>query len=101
MSIETVANANPNRVDSSPTLVTGPRASPNPITAATTNLSVLGDDASGESALTYTWSPLALPGGASPPTFSANGTNAAKNTIATFSQAGVYTINVAISDGTL
>ena len=39
---------------------------------------------------------LSGPGGAA---FSLNGTNAAKNTTATFSQAGAYTLTVTISDG--
>jgi len=34
-----------------------------------------------------------------PPTFSANATNAAKNTVATFMQAGRYTLTATITDG--
>jgi hypothetical protein len=61
------------------------------------SLSVLGSDAAGEGTLTYTWSAIGpLPAQVS---FSANGTNAAKNTTATFSAAGTYTFQVAITDG--
>src|SRR5439155_1963500 len=67
-----------------PTVAQPATANPNPVSGTFTNLSVLGADDGGEAALTYTWSvsgPFAV-------SFSANGTNAAKNTIATFSGAG-------------
>jgi hypothetical protein len=82
-----------------PTVATAASATPSPVTGLTTNLSVLGADSLGESILTYTWSATALPTGAAAPTYSANGTNSSKNTIATFSQAGSYTFTVTISDG--
>jgi hypothetical protein len=64
------------------------------------NLSVLGDDADdGEGALTYTWAATILPPGATAPSFNINGSNAAKNVTATFTQAGPYTLTVTISDG--
>jgi hypothetical protein len=75
-------------------------ANPNPVTGTTTNLSVLGADLGGESLLTYTWSVTVVPQGAAAPTLSINGTNAAKNTVATFSAPGDYTFVVALSDGT-
>src|SRR5262249_50225172 len=50
-------------------------------------------DATGEANLTYTWSVISGPGGA---TFSVNGSNAAKNTTATFTQAGSYTFEATI-----
>jgi hypothetical protein len=59
---------------------------------------VLGADDTGESSLAYTWSVTGGPAGAPSPTFSANCTNAAKNTTATFYQAGSYTILVTITD---
>jgi hypothetical protein len=62
------------------------------------NLSVLGDDDAGESNLTYTWTTTSVPSGASFPSFSVNGTNAAKNTAVTFHRAGTYTFNVFITD---
>jgi hypothetical protein len=63
------------------------------VSGTSTTLSVLGSDASGESTLTYTWS--STPAG---PTFSANGTNAAKNTTVTFNAAGNYTLTASIAD---
>ncbi|MBV8780609.1 MAG: hypothetical protein JO353_04365, partial [Phycisphaerae bacterium] len=56
-------------------------------------LSVLGGDAAGESHLTYTWQAVLQPGSTAP-TFSANGTNAAKNTTATISTTGDYVFQV-------
>jgi len=44
--------------------------------------SVLGADAAGESGLTYTWAVIGTP--PAPVYFSANGTNAAKNTTVYF-----------------
>jgi hypothetical protein len=82
-----------------PTVATPAKASPATVTVGgTTNLSVLGADDGGESNLTYTWTTTALPSGAPAPTLGANGTNAAKNTTATFRQAGSYTLTVTITD---
>ena len=78
-------------------MATAASATPSPVTGLTTNLSVLGADTLGESTLTYTWSATG-PSGAAAPTYSVNGTNASKNTTATFSQAGSYTFTVTISD---
>jgi len=86
ISLKTGSSAQP------PTVATPAAASPNPVTGTTTHLSVLGADVTGESNLTYTWSPLA---GVS---YSANGTNAAKNMTASFTQAGSYTFQVVIMD---
>jgi hypothetical protein len=80
----------------SPTVVVPATATPNPVTGTTTSLSVLGADDGGEANLTYTWSLVGTPPAGV--TFSANGTNAAKNTVATFSKAGVYTFRVTIQD---
>ncbi len=82
-----------------PTIATAASASPHPVTGTTTNLRVLGADTGGEANLTYTWTVTASPTGAAPPTFSANGTNAAKNVTATFSQPGAYTFTARVSDG--
>jgi len=84
--------------NSNPTVVTPAGASPNPATGTTTSLSVLGADDGGEPNLTYTWAATTLPPGASAPTFSANGTNAAKSSTATFSKAGDYGFTVTITD---
>jgi len=92
VSIPTIAN------DAAPTVVTAAAASPSPVTGTTTGLSVLGDDDAGESNLTYTWTTTAVPFGAMLPSFSINGTNAAKQTTATFYRAGVYSFQVTITD---
>jgi hypothetical protein len=81
-----------------PTVVTPASATPSPVTGTTTTLSVLGDDDGGEANLTYTWAATTSPSGAAAPTFSANGTNAAKQTVATFSKAGTYGFTVTIAD---
>src|SRR5262249_22931852 len=81
-----------------PTLATAAHASPSPVAGTTTALSVLGADDGGEANLTYTWTATTVPSGTTP-TFSANGTNAAKNSTVTFNQAGSYTFQVTIKDG--
>src|SRR5439155_5653249 len=79
-----------------PTIAVAAAASPNPVaTGTTTSLSVLGADDGGETHLTYTWAVTAGPSGA---TFSANGTNAAKSSTATLTQAGTYTFQDTESD---
>jgi autotransporter-associated beta strand protein len=84
---------------SGPTVATPASATPNPVTGTTTSLSVLGADiATGEGNLTYSWAATALPSGAMAPTFSANGSNAAKNITVTFSEAGTYGLTVTITD---
>jgi hypothetical protein len=84
--------------NAAPTVATAPAASPSPVNGSTTALSVLGADDNGESNLTYTWTTTSLPAGSNP-TFSANGTNAAKNSTVTFDEAGNYTFTVTINDG--
>ena len=72
---------------------------PGTATGSISSLSVLGSSTAGaESTLTYTWSVEALPVGAPMPTFSVNGTNAAKNATVTFSVGGNYTFLVTITD---
>jgi hypothetical protein len=80
-----------------PTVAQPASATPNPVTTTTTNLSALGADDGGEGNLTYTWNATAEPAGANP-TFSVNGTNAAKNSTVTFNRAGTYTFLVTITD---
>ena len=82
--------------NTAPTVVTAASAAPNPVTGTTAALSVLGADDGGESSLIYTWSTTGTPPAAV--TLSANGTNAAKNTAATFTKAGTYTLQVVIAD---
>ncbi len=83
--------------DAAPTVATAAAAGSSTVTGTSTSLSVLGadSDGGGESNLTYTWSQTGGPSGA---TFAANGTNAAKNTIVTFTQAGDYTFLATITD---
>jgi hypothetical protein len=81
---------------SSSLTVTSPaQAAANPVTGTSVGLSVQGQENGSDSGLTYTW----LSSGPAAVTFSANGTNAAKNTTATFVQAGAYTFTATISDG--
>ena len=88
----TVAVTNNN----APTVTSAAAATPNPVTGVSTNLSVLGADDGGEANLSYTWAATGNPpAGVS---FSANGTNAAKNTVATFAALGNYTLTVTIRD---
>ncbi len=77
-----------------PTVASPAAASPGAVTGKTTALSVLGADDGGEANLTYTWTSS----GPAAVSFSANGTNAAKNVTATFSKAGTYTFVVTITD---
>ena len=82
---------------SGPTIATAASANPSPVVNAnTTALSVLGADSSGESTLTYTWSTTGTP--PAPVSFSVNGTNAAKNTTATFAASGTYNFLVTATD---
>ncbi|NBT12740.1 MAG: hypothetical protein EBS56_04015 [Planctomycetia bacterium] len=81
-----------------PTLATPAASTPNPVTGKTASLSVLGADDGGEATLKYTWATLSRPAGSAAPSFSSNGTNAAKNTVATFSKEGSYLFRVTIQD---
>jgi hypothetical protein len=87
-------------IDSSPpTVATAATAVPNPVTGKTVNLSVLGADVdTGQASLKYTWQATSVPSGLATPTFSANGSNAAQDSTATFSQAGTYLFTVTIAD---
>src|SRR5207253_9592953 len=79
-----------------PTVATAAASSPTLLAALPiSDLTVLGADDGGESHLTYTWAVTAGPSGV---TFGANGTNAAKSSTATFTQAGTYTFAVTIAD---
>lgn len=67
------------------------------MTATTAALSVLGaDQTEGEAKLTYTWSVTGTP--PAPVAFSSNGSNAAKNTTATFTRAGTYNFLVTVTN---
>ena len=88
-------------VNPPPTVVRPASAEPSPVTDTSTTLSALGDDTAGADKLTYTWASTRKPTNAANPVFSANGTNAASVTEATFSAAGLYDLRVTISDGSL
>ena len=77
---------------------TPPTASPATVTGTTCQLSAQGQSSAGNSGITYTWSTTTAPVGASPPTFSANGTNAASATTATFHAAGTYVLTATMAD---
>jgi aryl-phospho-beta-D-glucosidase BglC (GH1 family) len=79
-----------------PTIVNPASSSVGSVSGTTTSLSVLGADNGGESNLTYTWATIGKP--PAPVTFSVNGTNAAKSTVATFSRAGAYSFQVTVTD---
>ena len=79
-----------------PVIATAAKATLGTVTETTAALSVLGSDSEGESKLTYTWATTGTPPAAVK--FSANGTNAAKNSTVTFSAAGTYSFLVTIKD---
>jgi hypothetical protein len=78
-----------------PAVTTPATASAASVTGTTVNLSVLGADDGGEANLTYSWSVASGPTGV---TFSPNGSNAAQNSTATFTQSGSYTFTARITD---
>lgn len=80
------------------TIATPAAASSTHVTKRTTDLSVLGASANGEDTLSYKWTTASHPGGAPSVKFSANGTNAAKDTIARFGKDGTYDLRCTISD---
>lgn len=81
---------------SGPTITKAAAATPNPVTGKTTALSVSASDPAGASSLTYTWATTGTP--PAPVTFSSNGTNAAQDVTATFSEAGSYDFQVTVTD---
>jgi hypothetical protein len=83
-------------VNDAPTVAQPANASAATIIGRSVTLTALGADvdASGEPGLTYTWVRISGPTGA---TFSTNAGNAAKSTIASFTQPGVYAFGVTIA----
>jgi hypothetical protein len=79
-----------------PTVQIAASAAPNPVTGTTTTLSALGADDAGPSTLIYTWATVGTPPAAVH--FSVNGTNVANSTAATFTRAGVYNLQVTITN---
>ena len=82
-------------VSTGPSVSQAAAANPNPVTGTTTALSALGSENGSGSGLTYTWSAT----GPAAVGYSANGTNAAQNSTATFIAAGSYSFTVTITDG--
>ena len=82
--------------EGTPSVATPAAASINPVAQATCGLSVLGGDVAGAASLTYTWTTTGNPPAAVG--FSNNGTNAAKNTTATFHKAGAPSFQVTITN---
>lgn len=80
---------------SPPTIAEPAAADPNPVYGAQATLTVLGQDEGGEGNLTYTWEAISGPSGVS---FVPNGDNAAKSTLATFPEAGVFRLQATVRD---
>lgn len=82
--------------NAAPTIASAASAASNPVSGTSVALSTLGADDGGEPALSYSWATTGTP----PATvaFSANGNNAAKQTVATFSKAGSYAFKVTVTD---
>ncbi|MBA2676947.1 MAG: hypothetical protein H0U76_00900 [Ktedonobacteraceae bacterium] len=72
-------------------------ANPAVVVGTTTALTVLGSSTDGEAGLVYSWAAVSAP--PDQVFFSANGSNAAKSTLATFRKAGRYVLEVSIMDG--
>jgi PKD repeat protein len=82
----------------SPVFQQTPTVNPDPVTGTTADLSAIASDPDHvESLLTYAWTALTTPAGGAA-TFSASGSNAAKNTTATFTRAGAYSLKVVATD---
>ncbi|HYF51101.1 MAG TPA: DUF5060 domain-containing protein [Planctomycetota bacterium] len=77
-------------------VLSGATATPNPVTGTTTVPAANASDDADASGLVYTWSVIGTP--PAPVTFSANGSNAAQNAMATFTKAGVYEFRVVVAD---
>lgn len=89
-------SAPPVAVYAKPIIASPAAAGQSPAIQVTDTLSVLGAlNGGSEASLTYTWATTSSPSA----TFSANGTNAAKNTTVTFPTAGTYAFTVTISNG--
>ncbi len=95
--LQTVTVAPPDVANAAPTIAQTASAG-GLIAGKTFSLSVLGADDSGESKLVYSWRAVGETAGSV--AWSGNGSNAAKNTRATFSRAGIYTLECTVFDGT-
>jgi outer membrane lipoprotein-sorting protein len=88
-----VAGGTPN---AAPSFQSSAAAGQDPVTGSSVALSSLGADDGGEAALSYTWAATGTPPAAV--VFSANGNNAAKSSIASFSKPGTYSLRVTTTD---
>ncbi len=77
---------------SGPSIVNVAAASPNPITATSTSLSVLAQENGNDTGLTYSWSATG------PATVSYSPNNSSKNTTAIFTKAGNYSFTATVTD---
>ncbi|MGZ8406955.1 MAG: PKD domain-containing protein, partial [Caulobacteraceae bacterium] len=77
-------------------MATPAAASPGTVFGTTANLSVLGTDDAGEGNINYTWATVGTPPASV--TFTNNGTNAAKSSVASFTQSGTYQFQVTLTD---
>jgi hypothetical protein len=79
-----------------PFISDGGQAATSPVRSRTVAVSVAANDDGTEANLSYTWSAT----GPAPVTFSPNGNNVAKSSLASFSKEGTYMMAVAVRDGT-
>jgi hypothetical protein len=86
----------PTPSNAAPTIAQPASATLTTVTGKNTTLSVLGADDGGANNLTYTWTDTTANGAA--PSFSINGTNAARTTVVTFTKAGTYIFTATIRD---
>lgn len=94
--VPTAGAAQVSITNGTPIISIAAKSSASPITGTTTTLTTYGDDDAGEPGLTYTWTITGTP--PATPAYSANSTNAAKTTTATFTKAGTYTFRVTATD---
>lgn len=84
--------------NAAPTIATAASASPTTVTGTSSAVSVRGADDTGESRLVYTWSTVSGPAVTFTVPGGANGTNAARDAIALFPQAGAYRLRATVRD---
>jgi hypothetical protein len=83
-----------------PSVTAQASASPSTVTGTSAALTVAAtSNYYPSSSLIYSWTATSVPSGASAPTFSPNGSNAAQNTTASFSAAGPYVLKATVTDG--
>jgi hypothetical protein len=83
-------------INMGPSLANAAAANPNPVTGTSTALSALGSENGSGSGLTYTWSYTGSTGVTY--TGNANGTTAAQNITANFTQVGSYNFTATVTD---